>query len=235
MSSRKTRNMSEKEVKKICSCVSLSTVKWKLANRQGKIILDFICGKVYSEDKDDQENSKTIDERFDEELHAKCQTLANILDTMSEAVAELEGIEDKAVGLEQLCDISASMNKSSNQSFNSSSSNNQNSSNYMNSSNYPNSSMNYMNSSNYQNSSMIELDKSVLLLSSDLTKWTQSILNCYKNQLKMNQIVTKNICHLKSREEALFHLSIWVVQPALDPQCLVAECAVEQTIKSCSE
>merc|ERR1712096_74587 len=89
-------------------------------------------------------------------------------------------------------------------------------------------------SSNNQNFSLIELDKSVLP-SSDLTKWTQTILKCYKNQLKMNQIVSKNICHLKSREEALFHSSIWVAQPGLDTECLVAECAIDQTLKSCSE
>ena len=108
--------------------------------------------------------------------------------------------------------MNKSMNKSlpgSNQSFNSSSSNN-------------------------PNTSLIELDKSVLL-SSDLTNWTQTVLKCYRNQLKMNQIVAKNICHLKTREEALFHSSIWVAQPGLDTECLVAECAMEQTLKSCSE
>eukprot|EP00092_Neocalanus_flemingeri_P088728 GFUD01112150.1.p1 GENE.GFUD01112150.1~~GFUD01112150.1.p1 ORF type:complete len:184 (-),score=57.85 GFUD01112150.1:128-679(-) len=172
--------MSEKEVKKICSCMSLNLVKWKLASKEGKIILDYICCKLYSKEKD-EENNKSIDDHFDEELHVKCQTLANILNKMSEAVAEIELGEDKAVGLEQLCDLSVSMNKSilSNKSFNSSSSNN-------------------------HNSSIIELDKSVLL-SSDLTKWTQTILKCYKNQLKMNQIVSQNICHLRSRGSSVPH------------------------------
>ena len=89
-------------------------------------------------------------------------------------------------------------------------------------------------SSNKQNASLIDLDKSVLL-SSDLAKWTQTVLICYKNQLKKNHIVAKNICHLKSREEALFHISIWVAQQGLDTECLVAECAMEQTLKSCSD
>ena len=73
------------------------------------------------------------------------------------------------------------------------------------------------------------------MLSSDLAKWTQTVLICYKNQLKMNQIVAKNIRHLKSREEALFHSNIWVAQPGHDTKCLVAECAMEQTLKSCSD
>merc|ERR1719347_2095793 len=108
------------------------------------------------------------DSQFDVQLQAKCDTLTNILDKMSEAVKGIEVAYDKSVGVEQLCDISANVNKSlsisplkksgdisvvtsnNNESLNSSSSNN-------------------------TNSSLIELDKSVIL-GSDLAKWTQTIL-----------------------------------------------------------
>ena len=84
-----------------------------------------------------------------------------------------------------------------------------------------------------QNSSIIELDTSIVY-PNDLTKWTQTIIQCYKNQLKMNEIVVKNICHLGRREEALFHISLWVCQPCLHIECDLATVAVEQTLKSCT-
>ena len=119
----------------------------------------------------------------------------------------------KAAGLEQFCDLSASMNIfmiiSMNKVIN-------------------------LSTQALQINKLIDLDKSVLL-SSDLAKWTQNVLICYKNQLKMNQIVAKNIRHLKSREEALFHSNIWVAQPGHDTKCLVAKCAMEQILKSCSD
>ena len=79
----------------------------------------------------------------------------------------------------------------------------------------------------------IELQKPIWHLR-DLTKWTQTIIQCYKNQLKMNEIVVKNICHLGRREEALFHISLWVCQPCLHIECDLATVAVEQTLKSCT-
>ena len=84
-----------------------------------------------------------------------------------------------------------------------------------------------------ENSGIIELDTSIVY-PNDLTKWTQTIIQCYKNQLKMNEIVVKNICHLGRREEALFHISLWVCQPCLHIECDLATVAVEQTLKSCT-
>merc|ERR1719481_934560 len=167
------------------------------------------------------------DSQFDVQLQAKCETLTNILDKMSEAVKGIEVAYEKSVGVEQLCDISANVNKSLSISpLKKSGDISVVTSNY-------NESLN-SSSSNNTNSSLIELDKSVIL-SSDLAKWTQTILTSYTNQLKMNQIVVKNICHLSSRPEALFHMSIWVAQPGLDTECLISEFAMEQTLKSCSE
>ena len=209
-------------MRKICAGFSVNILTWKLASKEGKLVLGEICEYLYSKDRDEREANKS-DSQFDEQLQTKCHTLLNILEKMSEAVKGIEAVYEKSTGFEQLCDISANMSKSvsispvkkvvdisstNNESLNSSSSN--------------------------PNSSLVELDKSVLL-SSDLAKWTLTVLTCYKNQLKMNQIVAKNICHLKSRPEALFHMSIWVAQPGLDTECIVAECAMEQTLKSCSD
>eukprot|EP00091_Calanus_sinicus_P000920 TRINITY_DN10883_c0_g1_i2.p1 TRINITY_DN10883_c0_g1~~TRINITY_DN10883_c0_g1_i2.p1 ORF type:complete len:100 (-),score=10.25 TRINITY_DN10883_c0_g1_i2:194-493(-) len=93
---------------------------------------------------------------------------------MSEAVEGIEVAFDKATGLEQLCDLSASVNKSMNISAMNKSMNKS----------LPNGNQSFnSSSSNNPNHSLIELDKSVLL-SSDLTNWTQTVLKCYRNQLK---------------------------------------------------
>merc|ERR1711955_110515 len=124
-------------------------------------------------------------------------TLTEILLKMQEILAEIETVEDKCLGVSQLRDMSSSSSsfKKANTSSILSSSRSQQSS--------------------TQNSSLIELDTSIVY-PSDLTRWTQTIIHCYKNQLKMNEIVVKNICHLERREEALFHISVWVCQPSLN-------------------
>lgn len=217
--------MSEKEVKKICSSFSVNILTWKLASKEGKLVLGEICDYLYNKEKDES-HSDMRDSQFDVELQAKCETLMNILDKMSEVVKGVEVAHEKSVGVEQLCDISANVNKSLSISpMKKSGEISVVTSNY-------NESLN--SSSSNTNSSLIELDKSVIL-SSDLAKWTQTILTSYTNQLKMNQIVAKNICHLSSRPEALFHMSIWAAQPGLDTECLIAEFSMEQTLKSCSE
>merc|ERR1719347_1058694 len=52
------------------------------------------------------------DSQFDVQLQAKCETLMNILDKMREVVKGIEVAYEKSVGVEQLCDISANVNKS---------------------------------------------------------------------------------------------------------------------------
>ena len=203
--------MTSKEVKRICSNLSTNILKWKLASKEGKIILDSIREKQYK-DKDDEMSTGT-QYQFDEELQKNCHTLSEILLKMQDILAEIETVEDKCLGVSQMCDMSSSsFQKVNNSSLLSSSSSQQNST---------------------QNSSLIELDTSIVY-PNDLTKWTQTIIHCYKNQLKMNEIVVRNICHLERREEALFHISIWVCQPSLNTECDLATVAVEQTLKSCS-
>ena len=68
---------------------------------------------MYSKDRDEGEANKSESE-FDEKLQAKCHTLLNILDKMSEAVKGIEAVYEKSTGFEQLCDISANMSKSVN-------------------------------------------------------------------------------------------------------------------------
>merc|ERR1711976_945994 len=151
-----------------------------------------------------------------EELQKLCNNLSEILSKMENIVRELESVEDKCVGLTQLCDMSstsfnksqAAANKSSNTSVLSSSC-----------------------SEKSHNSSLIELDNSVVY-TSDITRWTQTIIECHKNQLRMNEIVSKNICHLETRDEALFHQSVWSCQPAMATEYDAAVTAVELTLKS---
>jgi len=205
--------MSEKEVKRICSQLSVKLSEWKLAIKEGKVILEQIRDKRYVDPRncdDPDSSSKT----FDEELNQKCSSLLTIIDRLSEIVNAIEAVHEKAVGFEQLCDLSSSRN---NKSLNISSQNKSLSS-----------------SSSISNPKMIDLNSSVLL-TSDLSNWTLEITSAYQTQLKMNKIVVQQICHLKSREECLFHLSIWASQPGLNTQCQLAECSIEQTLNSCSE
>ena len=209
--------MSGKDVKRICNLISAALLKWRLASKEGKIILEFINQKQYgsnnkyedTEDADDSANLNTNTTVFDEELNSKCNRLRDILERMRDVLTEIESGEEKCLGLSQLCDLSSS--STSSQKINSS----------------------LINSSNSENSSTIELNNSVVH-TNDLTKWTQVISSGLKQQLKMNEIVTRNICHLQSREEALFHVSVWVCQPALDTHFEAASVAIEQTLKSCS-
>ena len=210
--------MSGRDIKRVCNVISSSLLKWKLASKEGKIILEFIMQKVYgnsnknedTEDADVNEVLGDVKKDFDEELNSKCNSLRDILDRMRDVLGELESGEEKCLGLSQLCDLSSS--SSSSQKINSS----------------------LVNSSNSQNSSIIELDHSVVY-TNDLTRWTQVLSSCYRSQLKMNEIVCRNICRLSSREEALFHVSVWVCQPALHTEAEAATVAIEQTLKSCSQ
>ena len=205
--------MSVKEIRKICGAISTCLLKWRLASKEGKIILELINQKLYATDNTDEEppekEAQDINKKeFDEELNIKCNNLQDILDRMRDILTEIESGEEKSLGLSQLCDLSSSSSISpqkSNPSF--------------------------LNSSNSQNSSVIELDNSVVN-TNDLTKWIRVISSSYRAQLKMNEIVSRNICHLESRAEALFHTSIWVCQPALNTDCEAACLAVELTLKS---
>ena len=209
--------MSGKDVKRICNVMSSAQLKWRLASKEGKIILEFINQKLYrsdnkDEDTEETEGKTTLDvntKLFDEELNSKCNRLLDILERMRDVLTEIESVEEKCLGLSQLCDLSSS--SSSSQKLNSS----------------------LTNSSHSHNSSLIELNNSVVQ-TNDLTRWSQVISSAFRQQLKMNEIVARNISHLDSRDEALLHTSIWVSQPALHTHFEAASLAVEQTLKSCS-
>ena len=205
--------MSVKEIRKICSTISTSLLKWRLASKEGKIILEVINQKLFATDNKNEEpeekEAPDVDKKeFDEELNTKCNQLQDILGRMRDILTEIESGEEKSLGLSQLCDLSSSSSISPQKTNHS-----------------------LLNSSNSHNSSVIELDNSVLN-TNDLTKWTRVITSSYRAQLKMNEIVCRNICHLDTRAEALFHTSIWVCQPALSTEVEAASLAVEQTLKS---
>nr|ALS04532.1 hypothetical protein [Acartia pacifica] len=52
----------------------------------------------------------------------------------------------------------------------------------------------------------------------DLATWASSILSELGNQLRMNTAVVTSICHLETRELALFHQGVWTLQPAVTGQ-----------------
>lgn len=207
--------MSGKEVKKICSLLSMHNLGWKLANKEGKVILEEIVDKLYTQ-KDEESCMNPTSSTYDVDLHNKCLTLTNILEKMKEVVKGIESAHEKALGFEQLCSFSTST------SFNNS----------LQTSNIEKSFSS--GSSATHNASVIELDKSVIL-STDLSKWTETLVICYKNQVKINESVVHDICHLKTRDEALFHICAWVVQPGISDECIIAECAIDQTLKACQE
>ena len=170
-------------------------------------MLDRITEKLYGEDP--EESAK---DDYDEVSQKNCFILADILTRMRDTLAEMETTEDRCLGLSQLADISSnSLQKSSNSSLLSSSASQ---------------------GSGTQSSSMIELETSVLH-PSDLVKWSQTIIECHRTQLRMNEEVARSICHLDTREEALFHVGVWAAQPSLTLDCETAMVAVENTLKLC--
>ena len=170
-------------------------------------MLDRITEKLYGEDP--EESAK---DDYDEVSQKNCFILADILTRMRDTLAEMETTEDRCLGLSQLADISSnSLQKSSNSSLLSSSASQ---------------------GSGTQSSSMIELETSVLQ-PADLVKWSQTIIECHRTQLRMNEEVARSICHLDTREEALFHVGVWAAQPSLTPDCETAMVALENTLKLC--
>ena len=53
----------------------------------------------------------------------------------------------------------------------------------------------------------------------DILCWCQNITSDFKEQLQMNTIIVSEICHLNTRDEALMHQSVWVLQPGVSPEC----------------
>ena len=203
--------MGSKEIKKVCSLLSTNILKWKLASKEGKLVLDRITEKLYN-DKDDEDTEKNAKDVYDEETQKNCFTLSDILTRMRDTLAEMETAEERCLGLSQLADMSSnSLQKSSNSSLLSSSTSQ---------------------GSGTQSSSMIELETSVLY-PSELVKWSQTIIECHRTQLGMNEEVARAICHLDTREEALFHVGVWATQPGLNLDCETATVAVENTLKQC--
>ena len=155
-----------------------------MASKEGKIILELINQKLFETDNqnEEQEEKEALDRNkkdFDEELNGKCNDLQDILSRMRDILTDLESGEEKSLGLSQLCDLSSSSSISPQKTNHS-----------------------LLNSSNSHNSSsLIELDNSVVN-TNDLTKWSRVICSSYRAQLKMNEIVCRNICHLETRAEA---------------------------------
>ena len=204
--------MGSKEIKKVCSLLSTTMLKWKLASKEGKLVLDRITEKLYGDKEDGEDPEKSAKDDYDEVTQKNCFILADILTRMRDTLAEMETAEDRCLGLSQLADMSSnSLQKSSNSSLLSSSASQ---------------------GSGTQSSSMIELETSVLH-PSDLVKWSQTIIECHRTQLRMNEEVARAICHLDTREEALFHVGVWAVQPSLTLDCETAMVAVENTLKLC--
>ena len=210
--------MGSKEVKKICSSISSGILKWKLASKEGKLVLEGLTEKLYKEDESQKKNDENSPESIDE-IQKNCTTLAEILLKMKEILAELETVEDKCVGVSQLCDLSSSFSQSPVKKLSGSP--------------LKKVAGSSQESNISQNSSLIELDSSVVY-TNDLLSWCQTLIQCHKNQWRMNEIIVKNICHLSSRDEALFHMSVWTCQPAMNNEYETAFVAVEQTLKSCS-
>jgi len=197
-------------VKKICSTISSGILKWKLASKEGKIVLETLTEKLYKEDESKINNEEKSPDSIDE-IQKNCTTLAEILFKMKEILEELVEVEDKCVGVSQLCDLSSSYSQSPVKKLAGIS----------------------QQSNTSQNSSLIELDSSVVY-TNDLLSWCQTLIECHKNQWRMNEIIVKNMCHLSNKDEALFHMSVWTCQPAMNTQYETALVAVEQILKACS-
>jgi len=191
--------MGEKEVKRIGQHISSSLAKWRENVKEGKTILDTIKERLYEED-DKTQKSETSE--FDVEVCELMIKLDDIVVVLSEVVSELRESCDKAIGVEQLKNLSMNSTTRS-----------------------------LSTSSVCDTSSHILVLPSCLLTTSDLVSWNCSLVQSYSTQVEMNRSVAKSFCHLKSREEALFLLSVWLLQPGLDSQCQVAQFCLSQLSK----
>lgn len=52
----------------------------------------------------------------------------------------------------------------------------------------------------------------------DILTWAESITSDLSEQFDMNSVVVENICHLGTREQALFHQGVWTLQPGIKSQ-----------------
>ena len=77
-------------MRKICNNFSIHILSWKLANKEGKLILGKIGEILYNKDKEEEEKQKNSENQFDEKLHERCEALSSFLDKMSEAVTGIE-------------------------------------------------------------------------------------------------------------------------------------------------
>ena len=211
--------MGSKEIKKICSTISTNALRWKLASKEGKIILDSISERLYTnrDDEEDQEEGGMKNDKrhkFDEETQKKTESLSDLIQKMEEIIKEVEAVEDKSLGLSELCDMSSSFTSANKSTANTS----------------------VLSSSSSQkshNSSLISLDSSVVY-TRDLVSWAGTVRECLCAQLRMNQCVARSICHVSSRDEAMFLTSVWAAQPGLTMEHEAAMVAVETTLKQCS-
>eukprot|EP00088_Acartia_fossae_P002820 TRINITY_DN11174_c0_g1_i1.p1 TRINITY_DN11174_c0_g1~~TRINITY_DN11174_c0_g1_i1.p1 ORF type:complete len:187 (+),score=23.57 TRINITY_DN11174_c0_g1_i1:32-592(+) len=66
----------------------------------------------------------------------------------------------------------------------------------------------------------------------DLLSWVNSIAAEVKEQYEMNCVVVENICHLESRDQALFHQGVWVLQPAISNETELHMSCIRHVVSS---
>jgi len=60
--------------------------------------------------------------------------------------------------------------------------------------------------------------KDVFVNFEDILTWAESITIDLSEQFDMNSVIVENICHLGTREQALFHQGVWTLQPGIKSQ-----------------
>ena len=211
--------MGDKEVRRICSSLSLALAQWRMAVVQGKILLDSVTSILYPEE--EEEKVEKLEE-WQPKVQASCLALQDQLDRMAEVVVTMEAACEKAVGLEQLLSLSLTSSSQLSESLHPLVTTPRRKAQDL-----------LLNSSAPPRLSSSSSFSTTAVPSSSLASWASTLLSCHSSQLDLARVVARTFCHLSSRGEAKYLTAVWTVQPALDTEAAVAEVAVEELLKTC--
>ncbi|XP_033733695.1 cyclin-dependent kinase 2-interacting protein-like [Pecten maximus] len=50
---------------------------------------------------------------------------------------------------------------------------------------------------------------------------TMGMLECYRKEVKLKELLSENVCHVKDRDTMMFYTAAWVHQPYIDSSCIL--------------
>nr|AQS22640.1 hypothetical protein [Pseudodiaptomus poplesia] len=204
--------------------------QWKLNIKKGNDIISDVISRLYPTEKEGPALQLAPDFRD------TAAQLTAILNQLQRVLADVEAVGLEYSGVLELTNLSTSSLNSSRRSSSHGSSFSLNSPSSLSSPFALNSSVGGLSqsfidtSSTIHSGTLLEINKTM----SDVDEvgvWVQTIVDCYRQQFSLAQSVVSNIFHLKSREEALYHQTVWLLQPALSSDCELYQVCCSEIVR----